>query len=117
MSSVETLGSIFAVALMLNVMWEFLHARLYVTSVTRTYLVWQSVKDAIWITLAYLIAPTVVVFALVLIAFAYVVELHAIHTKRWEYAKEMPRIFGVGLSPLFELALTGLLTLYLLGLW
>ncbi len=117
MSLVEALGSIFAVAFILNVVWEFLHVRLYVTPVTRLYLVWQSVKDALWITLAYLIAPSVEVFVLILLAFSYVVELHAVHTKRWEYAKEMPRIFGVGLSPLLELVLTGLLTLYLLGLW
>lgn len=117
MSSVETLGSIFVVAFILNVVWEFLHVRFYVTPVTRHYLLWQSVKDALWITLAYLIAPSVEVFALILLAFSYVVELHAIYTKRWEYAKEMPRVFGAGLTPLFELVLTGLLTLYLLGLW
>lgn len=106
----------FLIAFFLNVAWEFVHVRLYTTAVTRAYLLWQSVKDALWISLAYLLAPNVYVFALGLLVFAYVVELHATRTGRWAYGPHMPRVFGVGLSPLFELPVTGLLTLSLLGL-
>jgi type III secretory pathway component EscU len=123
MSSVETLGSIFAVALLLNLVWEFTHAWLYETCRRMHYqrlallLFIQSIKDALWITVAYSIAPNLLVFGVLLFIFSYIVEIHAIYTRRWEYAKEMPRVFGAGLTPLFELLVTGLLTLYLLGLW
>lgn len=111
--SVGSIIWIFGIALILNLVWEFLHVRLYTTQVTSTYLVWQSVKDALWISLAYLLAPNVYVFALGLFVFAYVVELHALRTKRWEYTKSMPLVFGVGLSPLLELAVTGVATVLL----
>ena len=123
MSSVETLGSIFVVALALNLVWECAHAWLYETCRRIHYqrltllLFIQSIKDALWISIAYSIAPNLFLFGAMLLVFSYVVEIHAIHTKRWKYAKEMPRVFGAGLSPLFELVLTGLLTLYLLGSW
>lgn len=114
--SVGSLALVCGVALLLNIVWEFLHVRLYTTAVTRAYLLWQSVKDALWISLAYLLAPNVYVFALGLLVFAYVVELHATRTGRWAYGPHMPRVFGVGLSPLLELPVTGTLTLALLSL-
>lgn len=105
--------SVFGIALILNLVWEFFHVRLYTTQVSSTYLVWQSIKDALWISLAYLLAPNVYVFALSLFVFAYVVELHATRTKRWAYGPHMPRVFGVGLSPLLELVVTGVATVLL----
>ncbi|MGA9535985.1 MAG: hypothetical protein WBR24_08755 [Desulfobacterales bacterium] len=32
---------------------------------------------------------------------------------RWKYNKEMPTIYGIGISPLFQLSVTGLLALWL----
>ncbi len=110
------LGALFAVALLLNLVWEFSHVHLYLTKVSNAYLVWQSVKDAVWVTLAYLLAPNIYVFVGGLVVFAFLVEFHAIKTKRWEYAHTMPRVFGVGLTPLFELAVTGVAALFLVGL-
>lgn len=79
-------------------------------------LVWQSFKDALWISAVYFISPNLIVFAVVLLLFAHIVEWHAIKTKRWEYAPEMPRVFGVGLTPLLELPVTGLLAVFLVSL-
>jgi len=107
------LGALFVVALLLNLVWEFSHVHLYLTKVSNAYLVWQSVKDAVWVTLAYLLAPNIYVFAGGLVVFAFLVEFHAIKTKRWEYAHTMPRIAGVGLSPLLELVTTGLISVSL----
>lgn len=108
--------AVYVVALGLNLVWEFLHVRLYTTKVSNVYLVWQSIKDALWVTIAFLLAPNVYLLALGLLVFAYVVELHAVYTKRWEYGPQMPRVLGVGLSPLLELPVTGALTLFLVGL-
>ncbi len=54
-------------------------------------------------------------FSTISVAFAYVWEMYSLKTGKWEYAKEMPIVFGVGLTPLVQLFLTGVLTLYFYG--
>ena len=34
---------------------------------------------------------------------------------KWSYAKAMPTVFGLGISPLAELAVTGLATFFIVG--
>lgn len=109
-------AALFIVAFGLNVVWEFAHVRLYTTSVSSWYLLWQSFKDALWISGVYLISPNLIVFTAVLLLFAYIVEWHAVKTKRWEYGPTMPIVLGVGLTPLLELAVTGLLAVFLVSL-
>lgn len=115
-------ATLFVVAFGLNVVWEFAHSWLYTTCRAMSFfaltklLVWQAFKDALWISGIYYISPNLFVFVAVLLLFAYIVEWHALKTKRWEYAPEMPRIFGVGLTPLLELSVTGLLAVFLVSL-
>jgi hypothetical protein len=120
---VGSLAALFGVSFLLNLAWEFAHVRLYTTKVTSLFLVWQSAKDALWITLAYALVQVLrfdlSIFVLGLLVFSWVVERHALATKRWEYGPVMPIVLGVGLSPLLELALTGslaVLSLRLLGM-
>ncbi|MEN9390161.1 MAG: hypothetical protein RLZZ283_261 [Candidatus Parcubacteria bacterium] len=111
---------LFHVAFLLNFVWEVWHSQLYTTCRTMSlttfvpFITFQSLKDALWITIAYAISPNEYVFVAGLLLFSALVELHAIKTKRWEYAPEMPKVFGIGLTPLIELAVTGLLAFLLL---
>lgn len=45
--------------------------------------------------------------------FAYLWEIYSLKKKKWEYSEKMLVIFGVGITPLFQLALTGLLSICL----
>ena len=118
---------LFHIAFLLNFVWEVWHSQLYTTCRTMPLadyiplMTIQSLKDALWITLAYAIvlwfSLPLWVFALGLVIFSALVELHALRTKRWEYAPEMPTLFGIGLTPFIELALTGLLALALLHMY
>ncbi len=110
------LGALFALTFVFNLAWEFAHVRLYSAKVSNLFLTWQSLKDALWITLAFIIAPNTAVFVGVLFLFSYGVELHALRSKRWEYTPTMPLVFGVGLSPLLELAVTGVVAVVVLKL-
>ena len=118
----EALLFVFVVSFFLNFLWEVWHSQLYTTCLSMRLpayirlITWQSVKDAMWITLAYFLAPNMYVFVGGLLIFAFLVEWHAVRTKRWQYATTMPTVFGVGLTPLLELAVTGLATLSILTL-
>lgn len=86
----------------------------------------MSGKDGIWITLFY--ALTVLVFKNIYIfgnhlqltafivlglLFSFVDEKISLKLKRWQYAPSMPTLFGVGLTPLLEIAVTGIITFLL----
>ena len=114
--------TVFIIALILNLLWEFWHWRYYETCLRmlpverHLLLSTMSLKDAIWITFFYWIAVDVlflrsygiviVMLAMGLI-FSYVDERISLYFKRWEYAVNMPRLLGVGVTPLLELAVTG----------
>jgi len=83
----------------------------------------QSIKDGLWISTFYLITyflfqsaeiltnkPQLIAFITLALAFSFIDEKVSINLKRWEYSKQMPTIFGVGLTPLLELAVTGVIT-------
>ncbi len=82
-----------------------------------------SLKDGFWITFFFLIIvmmfknETVVnnplqlsTFIILCLVFSFIDEKISLKMKRWEYSEEMPLLFGVGVSPLLELAITGILT-------
>lgn len=54
----------------------------------------------------------VVLFLVFSLLFAYLWEVYSIKNKRWEYSNKMPLVFGVGITPFVQLALTGFLSLY-----
>lgn len=127
---IEHLSILFVSAFFINFVWEVWHSQLYTTCLSMPLpqvirlLTLMSLKDAGWITLFYgilqitltpenpLTSPLFLgMFVSITLIFAYAVERHAISTKRWEYAPSMPCIFGVGVTPLLELAVTGVLAL------
>jgi hypothetical protein len=82
----------------------------------------MSLKDGLFIILFYLIATTLFptdnilinraalsAFLVLALGFAFIDEKISVKKGRWEYAKAMPTIFGVGVTPLLEIAVTGLL--------
>jgi len=82
-----------------------------------------SLKDGLWITIFYTLTylifdnteiltnkPQLILFLILCLVFSFIDEKVSIGLKRWEYSKHMPKILGVGLTPLVELAITGVLT-------
>lgn len=55
-----------------------------------------------------------VLFTVVLgVVIAAIIEIKALFLGQWQYAELMPTIFGIGLSPLVQLAITGALSMFL----
>ncbi|MDP1719221.1 MAG: hypothetical protein Q8L24_02230 [bacterium] len=120
---------IFVVSFLLNVVWEFAHCQLYKTcwgmkwgTLTKL-LLKMSVKDGIWISIFYFFTFAIfqnlnpfdswvqtALFVAITLGFAFMDERISVARGRWEYSPKMPLFFGVGLTPLLELAITGLLT-------
>ncbi|MEK7660221.1 MAG: hypothetical protein AAB343_03400 [Patescibacteria group bacterium] len=123
-----TFITVFFVALTLNLLWEFWHWRYYETCLRmlpverQLLLATMSVKDAVWITIFYGIATSglflhgwklVLAVAVMGLMFSYTDERVSLYLKRWEYAVNMPRVLGVGLWPLLELAVTGAISTFI----
>jgi hypothetical protein len=51
------------------------------------------------------------VLVVLLVATAVTIEIAALGTGRWAYTRAMPRLAGVGLSPLAQLPVTGALAM------
>ena len=49
------------------------------------------------------------------VLFAVFVELKAAYLGKWSYTSVMPTIFGIGISPLLQLAVTASLALWIVG--
>lgn len=86
-------------------------------------IVGASLKDGFWISLFFIISVLVfgnvniltnqlqlLFFTFLALTFSFVDEKISLKMKRWEYSKQMPKIFGVGITPLLEVAITGILT-------
>ncbi len=130
---IEILVKLLIVSFLLNVLWEFLHSRLYDTCLKMSWqecspmLVWASVKDGFWIGIFFSVSVLVfgnallfdnplqiLTFVVLCLGFSFVDEKISIAKKRWKYSTKMPLILGVGVSPLIELAVTGVLALLIL---
>ncbi|MBU2052894.1 MAG: hypothetical protein V1788_02935 [Nanoarchaeota archaeon] len=113
----------------LNLIWEFFHYRLYVdlTGIPSTiHLIGAAFVDIFLVSTIFLIVSLkdknlkwmkfpskkdYFMVAVVGITLAFIWELTNISLGRWEYKEIMPTIFGVGLSPLVQLAFTSILSL------
>lgn len=84
-----------------------------------------AVFDGFWISLIYSITYITFkninifnnylqlsLFLIIALLFAYAWEIYAIKNKRWEYTSKMPLILNIGLTPLIQLALTGIIAIY-----
>lgn len=83
--------------------------------------------DSLWVSLFYIISILIfgdtnilnnidqtLFFVTVGLIVAFVIEKTSLRSKRWKYANTMPIVFGVGVTPLLQLAVTGLLTFFYL---
>ncbi len=111
----------------LNLGWEFSHAWLYETCRRQSLgkniqlLTLMAAKDGFFIVLFYLISFVLLgrglsLFILISLAFSFLDEKLAIKWRRWECAAAMPMVFGVGLTPLLEIAVTGAVAFAIVGL-
>jgi hypothetical protein len=110
---------LFGVAFALNLLWENLHAQLYLNyqggRITEWILLRATFWDALIITAVFLATRYLrfnkIIFPLILFFVAVIMEMWALRTGRWAYAAAMPLLpfLHVGLSPAVQLALTGFL--------
>ena len=121
--------------LILNLIWEFSHHYLYIdlTGIPTTlHLILASFMDVILIFFLFSIISfkiknksfdfkwlenpskkDYILFIIIAILFAFIWEAINIYLGRWSYKLAMPTILGVGLSPLLQLAFTGILSILL----
>jgi len=124
---------IFLLSFLLNLVYEVCHSVLYKTCQEARLnfyvplILKASLKDAFFISLFYLITVFLFrdffilnnywglsAFIILCLAFSFVDEKISLKLGRWQYAANMPKIFGVGLTPLLELAITGALAFLLI---
>ena len=126
---------VFVLAFLLNFVWESIHAVLfyeghagYVADFFMRMVIYASSIDALlilgifcsgcllfksacWLEsyrgkeVLYTVALGVVIAA--------IIEVKALLFEQWKYTALMPTIFGIGLSPLVQLAITGSLSIFL----
>ena len=126
------LSQVFLVAFLINLLWEILHSQLYETCLKislKKYIpliIGASLKDGFWVSLFYTITVLIfknfnilinyiqlLVFVITALIFSFIDEKISLKMKRWHYSGDMPKIFGVGVTPLLEIAVTGILTFIL----
>lgn len=126
---ISILLQIFFISFLINVLWEVIHSQLYTTCIESPLkkliplIIGASLKDAFWISLFFFVSAwffentsiltnTFQLFSFVFLSFSFsfVDEKVSLNMKRWKYSNRMPCIFGVGISPLLELVVTGILT-------
>ncbi len=118
---------IFFVAFFLNLLYELLHSVLYTTCLSaplKKYLhliMKAALFDGISIAVIYYATSLVfdgyrqiIAFLILSLLFAYAWERYSLQAGKWEYSKEMPLLGGVGITPLVQLALTGILSVYII---
>ena len=118
--SIVFLLTLFLAGFFINLLYELLHSLLYTTCLNAPLqkYVYLMLKAAIFDGLAialiyYIVRGNVWLFVIAALVFAYAWEWHSLREKKWEYSAKMPRMLGVGATPLFQLAFTGLLSLYI----
>lgn len=121
------------IALILNIIWEFSHHFLYIDLsgiLKYPHLVIASFTDALAILGIFMIIslknknfnwmkrPNKFDYLLVVLlgfAIAIIIEIINLNLGRWMYTDAMPTLFGIGISPLIQLALTGSVSLMILN--
>ena len=120
---------ILSIVLILNLIWEFSHYRLYedLTGIPKLYhIIAASFADMVIIAIILLIIsllnknaewlenPTkkdyfLIIFGSIIVAI--IIEAYNLSIGRWEYNAQMPTILGIGLSPLLQLFVTSITSL------
>lgn len=137
-SFVSVLCAVFAVSYLINLLWEVSHSVLYNWSILPLHntvyfyvpkILGATLGDAIMLSVIFLVLAVYrtgflwirftrrgdyIFLVCAGLLFAVVVELRAAHLHLWTYASSMPLVAGMGLTPLIQLAITGLATLWVL---
>ncbi len=121
------------ISLILNIIWEFSHHFLYIdlSGIAKyPHLVIASFADMLIILGIFMIIslknrsfswmkhPGKFDYLLVVLlgfAVAIFIEIINLNLGRWKYTDAMPTLFGIGISPLIQLALTGVISLIILN--
>lgn len=128
---IDILIKVFFIAFFVNLLYEVLHSVLYKTCLEATlkkyiFLILKAaVFDGFVISAMYFAVYLIfrnqniffnfyqlVVFLVISLVFAYGWEIYSLKKGKWEYSPRMPLIFGAGVTPLVQLPLTGLLSIY-----
>ncbi|MBI4448834.1 hypothetical protein HY641_02290 [Candidatus Woesearchaeota archaeon] len=126
---------VFVIGFFLNLLWESIHAVLFykdhaayaASYFVRMILYVSSIDGLLLVGILYLshlffrrhcgleeVGLREVIFILVSgILIAAMIELKALYLKQWVYTDMMPTIFGMGFSPLIQLAVTGAISIFL----
>lgn len=124
--------SIFGLSFLLNLIWEVKHSTLYTTTLNMElrkyapYIIKQSLKNGFFVTILYLATFFVFkniditsnlyqlsTFAIISVLFSFIDEKISLKKERWKYDRRMPLFFGVGITPLIEFAITGIITFFI----
>src|SRR3989344_8294339 len=115
---------IFTVSAFVNLLYELLHSALYKTCLEASFekywklMIKACLFDGLAITLIYYFSRAIfqnfylISFSVISLVFAYGWEVYSVKKGKWEYSKNMPIVFGVGLTPLIQLLITGIFTFY-----
>jgi len=126
---------VFVLAFLLNFVWESIHAVLfyaehasYVASFFTRMVLYASSIDALLILGVFCVGCLFfkgdcwlehyrgkeLLFTILLgLGIATIIEVKALFFEQWSYTTLMPTIFGIGLSPLVQLAVTGALSMFI----
>ncbi len=118
---------IFFISFLINLLWEVVHSQLYITCLIAplkrfiSLIIFASLKDGFFVTLFFLISvwifksihilenPVQLIFFVFLsLLFSFLDEKISLKMGRWKYSLHMPLVQGIGISPLLELAVTGI---------
>ena len=138
MKTLKKLSILGLVVLILNIIWEFSHSFLYIMpkSIDMSeisqypHLIAASFGDMLIILCIFTIvslknrnftwikSPSKFDYLLIVflcLAIAVFIEVINLNLGRWAYTAAMPTIFGIGISPLIQLASTGVISLIILS--
>ncbi len=120
------------IILILNVIWEFSHFQLYydLTGISKIpHLLIASIGDLFFVGILFLIisyknktmhwikSPKYSDYFLIILFGSFIsilIEIINLNLGRWAYRETMPLILGIGLSPLVQLSITSILSLFIL---
>ncbi len=126
---------VFIFTFLINFVWESFHAVWFYTGISDykasafvRLMSYASSIDAIIITAIFLVGCLLfrgywlplksrgVWFTVIAgVVVAIIIEAKALYLNQWSYNELMPTVFSVGISPLVQLALTGLLVFYIVS--
>jgi len=130
--ALDLITKIFFTAFFISLLYELLHSILYKTCLNAplkkyVYLILKAaIFDGFAISAMYYLTYLIfnnqdifsnyyqlILFFSISLMFAYAWEIYSIKAGKWEYSDRMPLILGVGITPVIQLFLTGLLSIYI----